>query len=681
MKGVSGAAAAATMSNPVRKHAALVARWNDGSSDVLKNPCAELESIAAGTDCRVKYLDALRLLGSMFGGHPQQSGVSGEKMIEERAKGTLAFLCAQSREHIVRRVRQAASSGGTSAFASGGLAQDIESYVKMENGIMMSTTSFSSGPSLLWHQVYYCLRCGDAIAALETLQSVRMDGQDGTIEPAIVHLLQLLATSQSKTGTIWDATLDQETLVARRDVGEFYHRSKATVSAGITSSRYKTGALALLSAVEQLTPSSGILPTVDDYLFASIWYAVQSDGKSSSGDSTVALIAKLGKNIKTYGPAHFEKGASTKGWGYAYPLLVSQQWGSALSHLASIGGSKDLLEATHLALVIAWYRGFVESKLLKDKVSMDGGTCKLLTSLFGNYSKTFQDADPAAAVGYLVQIPDESGVSQLGTVSKQAKNQIKRLLLETRAFDVLVGRVSPNGTRKGEGVLNNYFRESELSLLLADASNDALVNRNVTDAAELLSLAEKYSALISLLNRELTSLLAEDPASETRKFWKAAALQFHATHLTEGRTRVIEVLEEEGNVALGYTFQLVLNLMEFFDKHHAGQLEEAVAMIENLNLFPKTEEEVSWKVNTFHSLDRTVQQVLPQVMLATMECLYGLYTKFKSNRRQASAIGESVTQRLAEVSIRARLLAMFAGQIPTSNDARVKIVNMEARMV
>lgn len=95
--------------------------------------------------------------------------------------------------------------------------------------------------------------------------------------------------------------------------------------------------------------------------------------------------------------------------------------------------------------------------------------------------------------------------------------QIKRLLLETRAFDVLVGRVSTNGTRKGAGILSNYFRESELSLLLADASNDALVKRNVTDAAELLSLAEKYGALISLLSRELTSLLAEDPNSETRK--------------------------------------------------------------------------------------------------------------------------------------------------------------------
>lgn len=379
----------------------------------------------------------------------------------ERAKGALSFLCAQTREHIVRKVRQAALAGNTSASASGGLAQDVESYVKMDHRGIMSSTSYSSGSSLLWHQVYYCkcvlltriwydtvgimslcflimmkiklltfflllksyrrtqgLRCGDAIAALETLQSVRMDGQDGAIEPAIMNLLHLLASSQSRTGSIWDATPCQEILAARRDVGEFYHRSKAT------SSRYKTGALALLSAVEQLSPSSGILPTVDDYLFASIWFAVQSGDKSSLGNGALALIAKLGKNIKTYGSAHFEKGASTKGWGYAYPLLVAQQWGAALSHLASIGGSKDLLEATHLALLISRYRGFAESKLLEDKISMDGGACRLLTSLFANYSKTFQDANPAAAVGYLVQIPDESEVSQVRVVSKQAKNQV-----------------------------------------------------------------------------------------------------------------------------------------------------------------------------------------------------------------------------------------------------------------
>lgn len=83
-KQLSAGVGATIMSNPVREHAALVARWNDDA--MIQNPCAELESVAAGAGCRVKYLEAVRLLGSMFGDydHPsaQRGGaVSGEKMV------------------------------------------------------------------------------------------------------------------------------------------------------------------------------------------------------------------------------------------------------------------------------------------------------------------------------------------------------------------------------------------------------------------------------------------------------------------------------------------------------------------------------------------------------------------------------------------------------------------------
>ena len=97
--------------------------------------------------------------------------------------------------------------------------------------------------------------------------------------------------------------------------------------------------------------------------------------------------------------------------------------------------------------------------------------------------------------------------------------QIKRLVLETLAFDVLAGKVSPDGTLEigSKGALHEHFNQSEVKALLAETANDALKSRNVREAAGLLALSEKYGSLISLFCRELATHLVEGPGSEKRK--------------------------------------------------------------------------------------------------------------------------------------------------------------------
>lgn len=57
------------------------------------------------------------------------------------------------------------------------------------------------------------------------------------------------------------------------------------------------------------------------------------------------------------------------------------------------------------------------------------------------------------------------------------------------------------------------------------------------------------------------------------RFWFNAARQFHEVHLTGGKDYVQKNLGTEGNMSLGNTFQLLLNLVVFFDRHREQQWE------------------------------------------------------------------------------------------------------------
>jgi tryptophan synthase beta subunit len=124
-----------------------------------------------------------------------------------------------------------------------------------------------------------------------------------------------------------------------------------------------------------------------------------------------------------------------------------------------------------------------------------------------SYSASLQGSNVAAAVKYLMLL---SGKGKL------VKEQIQRLLLETRQFEALAGTVRGDGSRSN-GALDEYFSKKEVSSLLAETAGDAIRAGKAADAAELLVLAGKYDALFSLMNRELASYLVVSTEEEFKK--------------------------------------------------------------------------------------------------------------------------------------------------------------------
>ena len=170
------------------------------------------------------------------------------------------------------------------------------------------------------------------------------------------------------------------------------------------------------------------------------------------------------------------------------------------------------------------------------------------------------------------------------------------------------------------------------------------------------------------------------------RFWFNAASQSHAIHLAQGRTYVQKSLDSEGNMSLGNTFQLLMNLVVFFDRCCENQWEGSWVLMDDLQLIPKTESDMTVKVQAFHALDNCVRQVFHHVVLATMEALCHIFQKLKqSGAGVATDQQNAVNLSLNDLRARARLLVTFARllNLPSLGDSNthVRISQLEKNMI
>lgn len=101
-------------------------------------------------------------------------------------------------------------------------------------------------------------------------------------------------------------------------------------------------------------------------------------------------------------------------------------------------------------------------------------------------------------------------------IPRRHTSQAQRLILETRQFETLAGKIEPSGMRSN-GALDAFFNKKEVSALLVDSANHAIRVNKPADAAELLVLSGRYGALFSLLNRELASYLNASTPEDVSK--------------------------------------------------------------------------------------------------------------------------------------------------------------------
>lgn len=233
--------------------------------------------------------------------------------------------------------------------------------------------------------LYSGLRCGDAVAA-KNVMDVASAARDNFPElPMVSNVILQMCQRQGNATCIWENGVPMISSRDRDALVDAYEKAQNLEP----NNTHKIGALALLSGNHLAS-----FNTIEDYLFGRLWLALQHEDPESE-------IKSIGESIRQYGPEYFG-GEESGGWGYALPLLASQQLKTALIFLAEAGGSTGVLQAVHLGLAFS-----ISGTAVGDLGHQSSSGC-LVTALLVKYA-TMLEAEssmgPLAALEYLLRIP------------------------------------------------------------------------------------------------------------------------------------------------------------------------------------------------------------------------------------------------------------------------------------
>ncbi|KAG5191050.1 Nup93/Nic96-domain-containing protein [Tribonema minus] len=456
----------------------------------------------------------------------------------------------------------------------------------------------------------------------------------------------------------------------------------------------------------------GLLTTVEDYMWFKLRFCVSHE--VTAGREFTLKLLQQEVTVK-YGAAHFDKGGHTP-YLYASILAMCQLFGEAARYLRR---AQEVVAAVHVTIALAAVKALtddtatrpfdakylpeedaVEDELQMARAGGEGGGKggRLLKALVLAYTQCIQGSDPVVALHYLYRLRGRRAASNepddFQASAQNAQEQAARLLLETRAYSELAGELDDNGQRTGQGQLARLMNEEEVGAVLRLAGDMAQQQGLTLDAIQLYgmagqfravlelfnqtvlqlySLADQFRAVLEVFNQTLLQLLVPtDDNAERRRQEAERAGHFFNVHFgprSGGSTYVLnQVLQQDPQRQQLAFFECLLKLVMFFDRVRAGTHSEALAILDETGLLPRSEVEVQERVARFHNLHPGLRARYPQILAGAMESLYQRYQDLAKRTR---AIGEGgwatggapATHQLRDTKQRAQVLVTFTAML------------------
>ena len=232
-------------------------------------------------------------------------------------------------------------------------------------------------------------------------------------QPVVRNVVLQMSQQQGAASCVWEKGTPMVSSTDRDMIIDLYEKAQHLES----NNKHKVGFLALLCG--KLLSS---FDTIEDYLFGRLWVALQDVDPASQ-------IEGIGESIRKYGPGYFQA-EDSGGWGYALPLLASQQFKTALAYLAEAGGSTGLMQAVHLGLAFSMSGHDVVD------LGRQTSTGCLVTALLVKYANLLESESPTgaiAALDYLLRIPTkERSRQEVSSTSNPCLPLIHKLLTTSK---------------------------------------------------------------------------------------------------------------------------------------------------------------------------------------------------------------------------------------------------------
>eukprot|EP00058_Branchiostoma_floridae_P008695 XP_002594183.1 hypothetical protein BRAFLDRAFT_275527 [Branchiostoma floridae] len=502
----------------------------------------------------------------------------------------------------------------------------------------------------VWAMVYYCLRCGDLDAAAEVTENCQ------SLQGDFAMFLREYVRSEDRR--LSPSTETKVRLHYRRAIRN-------------STDPFKRAVYCILACCDTTDTHSDVADKTEDYLWLKLCQ-VSLDEDSTGQQDKFTLPQLQSLLLEEYGETHFS--ASQQPFLYFQVLFLTGQFEAAIDFLFRVDQLRA--HAVHVAVVLYEMKllltpNTVQAQLLTKE---DGDPVPMRRLNFGrlmmSYTRKFESTDPREALQYfyiLRELKTPGGENLFMAC-------VSALVLETREFDMLLGKLERDGTRK-PGAIDKFHGDTHK--IIEMVAQDTESKGQSEDAVRLYELAKDHEKVLILLNKLLCQVVSQPPAPQSdRDRLKALAVGIAERYQTQGHS---------GAQLEASTFFLLLDMVTFFDHYHTGQLDQALDIIQRLQLVPLTQEAVEQRVAAFSSYADEVRRNLPDVLLAAMNILYSKYKaecgSGQSNIQRPSKRGQQ-DRYLTYLRKQARALITFAGMIPyrMPGDTNARLVQLEVLM-
>uniref|UniRef100_A0A674ANC9 Nuclear pore complex protein Nup93 n=1 Tax=Salmo trutta TaxID=8032 RepID=A0A674ANC9_SALTR len=447
----------------------------------------------------------------------------------------------------------------------------------------------------VWALIYYCLRCGDLGAAMQVVN--RAQHQLGDFKTWFQEYMN------SPDRRLAPATENKLRLHYRRVLRN-------------SADPYKRAVYCLIGKCDIADNHGEVADKTEDYLWLKLNQVCFDDDGSSAPQDRLTLPQLQKQLLEDYGESHFS--AIQQPFLYFQVLFLTAQFEAAVAFLFRVERLRS--HAVHVALVL-----YELGLLLKSS----GQSAQLLSQEAGDppmvrrlnfirllmlYTRKFESTDPREALQYFYFLRNEK--------NSQGENMfmccVSELVIESREFDMLLGRLEKDGSRK-PGVIDKFAGDTRaiITKVALEAENKGLFE----EAVKLYELAKNPDKVLELMNRLLSPVIAQVGSTQSNKErLKNTAVAIAERYRTQGVA---------GEKSVDSTFYLLLDLMTFFDEYHVGHIDQAYDVMERLKLVPLSQDSVEERVAAFRNFSDEVRHNLSEVLLATMNILFMQYKRLK----------------------------------------------------
>uniref|UniRef100_A0A8C4F4D2 Nuclear pore complex protein Nup93 n=1 Tax=Dicentrarchus labrax TaxID=13489 RepID=A0A8C4F4D2_DICLA len=447
----------------------------------------------------------------------------------------------------------------------------------------------------VWAVIYYCLRCGDLNAAMQVVN--RVQHQLGDFKTWFQEYMnspdrRLSPTSENKL--------------------RLHYRRVLRNSAD----PYKRAVYCLIGKCDISDNHGEVADKTEDYLWLKLNQVCFDDDGSSSPQDRLTLPQLQKQLLEDYGESHFS--ASQQPFLYFQVLFLTAQFEAAVAFLFRVERLRS--HAVHVALVLYELRLLLKSSGQSAQLlSQEPGDPPMVRRLnfirlLMLYTRKFESTDPREALQYFYFLRNEK--------DSQGENMFMRcvseLVIESREFDMLLGRLEKDGSRK-PGVIDKFAGDTRaiINKVAVEAENKGLFE----EAVKLYELAKNPDKVLELMNRLLSPVIAQVSAPQSNKErLKNTAVAIAERYRSQGVA---------GEKSVDSTFYLLLDLTTFFDEYHAGHVDRAYDVMERLKLLPLSQDSVEERVAAFRNFSDEVRHNLSEVLLATMNILFTQHKRLK----------------------------------------------------